>query len=348
MPVLVDRALAGCTIVGPNDGAERPHSRRSDWIEIGLVNNMPDAAIEATEQQFVDLLGRAARDHWIHLRFFSLGEVARGERARRHLGRSYGDVSDLRKAGLDALIVTGAEPKAAHLAAEPYWHAFTQLVDWASSNTISSLWSCLAAHAAVLHLDGIERVPLAQKCIGVFDCGTLAAQPLTEGLPAQSVVPHARWNTLDEDALRRSGYELLTRSPEAGVDAFARQEENLFLFLQGHPEYDALSLLNEYRRDIGRFLRGERADYPAMPRHYFDATAEAAFTALAARAECERDERLLAEFPPVTELDARWQPFAAAIYRNWIGLISAQKRRRMRPAQYVAALRLEQVPAPAA
>ena len=179
MPVLVDRALAGCTIVAPNDGAERPA-----FEKIRLDRDRPRQQHAGRRAQgdraaICRFAGKSRPDHWIHLRFFSLEDVARGERARRHLGRSYGDVADLRKANLDALIVTGAEPKAAHLTEEPYWQAFTQLVDWASSNTISSLWSCLAAHAAVLHLDGIERVPLSQKCIGVFDCGTLAAQPLT-------------------------------------------------------------------------------------------------------------------------------------------------------------------------
>jgi homoserine O-succinyltransferase len=60
---------------------------------------------------------------------------------------------------------------------EPYWAAFSQLVDWASHNTISTLWSCLAAHAAVLRLDRIERVPLREKCIGIFDCDKLADHP---------------------------------------------------------------------------------------------------------------------------------------------------------------------------
>ena len=59
----------------------------------------------------------------------------------------------------------------------------------------------------------------------------------------------------------------------AGVDAFAKQDGSFFLFFQGHPEYDADTLLREYRRDVARFLGGERDDYPAMPHGYFDAEA---------------------------------------------------------------------------
>ncbi len=217
MPVLVDRGRAGCTIVtaaggaAPKDGGHRP-AAGAEWIEIGLVNNMPDAALEATEQQFVDLLAAAAGESWVHLRFFSLPGIPRSERASRNLGRSYGDAANIRKVGLDGLIVTGSEPRAANLTDEPYWRAFTQLVDWAASGTVSTVWSCLAAHAAVLHLDGIGRTPLAEKCMGVFDCEGCGEHPLIEGLPARSSTPHARWNALDEAKLRQSGYEILTRS----------------------------------------------------------------------------------------------------------------------------------------
>ena len=59
---------------------------------------------------------------------------------------------------------------------------------------------------------------------------------------------------------------------------FTREQSfcSLFLFLQGHPEYEAGTLLREYRRDIARFLRGEREHYPAVPQGYFDARANTA------------------------------------------------------------------------
>jgi len=357
MPILLDRGAGGCTILASTGtAAERRQARRhpagSEWIEIGLVNSMPEAALEATEQQFLDLLSAAAGDSWVHLRFFALPGVPRSERGRSYLRQFYGDVGDIRKADLDALIVTGTEPKAANLADEPYWGALTQLVDWASHNTISTIWSCLAAHAAVLHLDGIEGVALPEKCIGVFDCDKLADHPLTANLPPRSAVPHARWNTLRDDALIANGYQVLTRSPTAGIDAFvrqnrAREQQSLFLFFQGHPEYGACSLLNEYRQDVGRFLKGERDQYPAMPQHYFDARTQAALAAFRQQAERQRSEELLSDFPVLSDLSANWQPFAVAIYRNWLSAISAQKQRTQPPTRYMASLRLDQFPAPA-
>jgi hypothetical protein len=71
------------------------------------------------------------------------------------------------------------------------------------------------------------------------------------------------------------------------------------------------------------------------------------------RAATERREELLAEFPVPADptlnatVQASWQPFAAAIYRNWLSCLSAQKQRLLRPAQYMASVRLDQSPAPA-
>ena len=74
--------------------------------------------------------------------------------------------------------------------------------------------------------------------------------------------------------LAAGGYQLLTQSPEAGVDIFAKELRSQFIFFQGHPEYEALSLEREYLRDISRFLAGERDTYPAVPAGYFDAETE--------------------------------------------------------------------------
>jgi homoserine O-succinyltransferase len=138
---------------------------------------------------------------------------------------------------------------------------------------ISTIWSCLAAHAAVLHLDCVERVPLREKCVGIFDCDKLADHPLTANLPPRLAIPHSRWNELSEAALLANGYQVLTRSPAAGIEAFVRQEQSLSLFFRGPPR-------------IRRFLlaerippRRERDRYPAMPQHNFDAATDAALAA---------------------------------------------------------------------
>jgi homoserine O-succinyltransferase len=340
MPILVDKGQDGSHIIAGPTGAHehagatlQADADAGGWIEIALINNMPDAALEATEQQFLGLLAAAAGDRWCRVRFFCLPGVPRGQRGR-DLIASYGDIGALWNGGVDGLIVTGTEPIAQNLSDEPYWPAFTRVVDWAARNTISTVWSCLASHAAVLHLDGISRLPLHEKCFGVFACEPIPGRPFTAELPKQLRMPHARLNGLGESTLLAKGYDIITRSREAGVDMFVRNGESLFLFLQGHPEYGAHSLLNEYRRDIGRFLRGERDLYPPMPKHYFDNETAAALHAFEHNAREVRSETLMDAFP-ATSTDASlintWQPSAVQIYRNWLAHLAARTDRGLPP-----------------
>jgi homoserine O-succinyltransferase len=308
-----------------------------DCIHIGLVNNMPDAVLEATERQFRSLIGLAAEEaggrRAVRLSLFAMPEVPRSDEGRRHIARSYSNIGDLWNHRLDGLIVTGAEPLASKLTDEPYWGSLARLTEWADHNTDSSVWSCLAAHAALLQLDGIVRRPLGEKLSGIFECAVVADHPLTDALPAIARTPHSRWNEVSEDALDACGYRVLTRSAHAGVDAFVKQKNSLFVFFQGHPEYEADSLFREYRRDIRRFLRGEKDSYPAMPQGYFDEETTAILTAVRDRALSDCRDELLAYFPAALlqpKTDNTWRPAAVNIYRNWLLRLGAQKEQRMR------------------
>ena len=112
---------------------------------------------------------------------------------------------------------------------------------------------------------------------------------------------------------------LLTRSAATGVDAFAREERgaSLFVCFQGHPEYEADTLLREYRRDIGRFLRREQEHYPEMPQGYFNDDAAALAEAFRARAICDVRQSSVADFP-MSGLEAgvenTWRRSAIGIY----------------------------------
>src|SRR5271165_359673 len=126
-------------------------------LEIGLVNNMPDTALEATETQFSNLLAKAAGAIDVRLRLYSLPEIVRGEAAKRRIADHYCDLKELWDSDLDALIVAGTEPRHPDLRQEVYWSNLTAIIEWARTRTLSSIWSCLAAHAAVLYLDAIAR-----------------------------------------------------------------------------------------------------------------------------------------------------------------------------------------------
>jgi homoserine O-succinyltransferase len=305
---------------------DRPSGAGRGRLDIGLVNNMPDAALKPTERQFARLLAAASGALDVRLHLFSLPEVPRGDAARGHMRGRYGDLAALERARLDALIVTGAEPVAPSLADEPYWDALTRVVDWAEHNTVSTVWSCLAAHAAVLHLDGIARRRLPEKRSGLFECVRVAEAGLLDGAPAGMRVPHSRWNDLPEGELRRHGYRIESRSLEAGIDTFTKQWGSLFVFLQGHPEYDVETLFREYRRDVQRFLGGERDGLPGVPAHYFDARTEGAAADFARRAAELREPGAWGLFPrvwaPRADLVERWQATAARLYGNWLGHVA--------------------------
>jgi homoserine O-succinyltransferase len=290
---------------------------------------MPDSALQGTERQFCSLLKAAAGSMVVRLTFYALPDVPRSDWGSRHVS-SYCGLGELWDTPVDGLIITGTEPHAADLTEEPYWTSLTQLLQWAEHNTFSTVWSCLAAHAAVLHLDGIRRHRLGEKQCGVFDCERVNDHDLTSGAPRQLCMPHSRWNDIPEDALRSCGYRVLTRSEAAGVDAFVKQRQSLFVFFQGHPEYEADTLLREYRRDIRRFLRRESDSYPTMPQGYFNPETLAALRALREQALANRHEEVIANFPTAltTETVANsWRPDAVRIYRNWLLYLCAQKHR---------------------
>ncbi|HET7885108.1 MAG TPA: homoserine O-succinyltransferase [Bradyrhizobium sp.] len=296
-------------------------------LTIGLINNMPDSALKATERQFMRLLRQAAGDVRIDFHVFSLASVNRSQSAKGRIEGQYTDIAELDRLPIDGLIVTGAEPHTPSLDDEAYWRDLTGIIDWAKDNTRSTIWSCLAAHAAVLHLDGIERERLETKCSGVYDCTAASAHWLTNGLAAPFKIAHSRLNELRADDLAAKGYQLLSRSLRGSVDSFAKNFGSEFIFFQGHPEYEALSLEREYLRDIARFLAGERDRYPGIPVGYFDADTEQRLIAFASRAQSERRPALIAELPERTLRDDIATGAAANVmFRNWIGFLAAPAR----------------------
>lgn len=316
-----------------NEVRRRRDARRdARTVVVGLINNMPDSALTATESQFRRLLEAGSGSLPVRLRTSSLPEVPRSAAALERVKRTYWPIAELLARPLDALIVTGAEPIAPRLDAEPYWARLTALLEWADTHTASSLWSCLAAHAAVQMLDGIERQRRQEKCCGVFEHARGSDHALTKGLAAPLKTPHSRWNDLPLESLRRAGYEILSASTETGADLFVKQRKSLLVFCQGHPEYECDTLLKEYRRDVGRFLRAEQAHYPTVPSGYLDHSALARLAAFRELALQERSPELLASFPMdaiARGLKDSWRSAAIQIYANWLSEIAAAKQ----PAQ---------------
>jgi homoserine O-succinyltransferase/O-acetyltransferase len=296
-----------------------------DAITVGLVNNMGDEALKATERQFGSLVSMSTS---VLLRLFALKRIPRSPRASEYINARYEPASAAMEGKLDALIITGAQPRAARLSEEPYWEELTEVIDWAKEHTASTILSCLAAHAGVWYLDDVERQPLREKCTGVFAFAAQRDHPFVGERGRGRLVPHSRHNGLLQSDLELAGYEVSTSSAAHGVDSFTKSFGSQFVFLQGHLEYDADSLAREYRRDMGRYLGGETDSDPPRPKGYFTEEAETELGGLERRV---REDRRLVQMEDLAKIDAlaptaaQWRDAAISFYRGWIGTIRRLK-----------------------
>ena len=226
---------------------------------------------------------------------------------------------------LDALIITGANVANPSLDQEAFWEPLQEIIAWASENVTSVLCSCLATHAIVKALYGIDRTPLPRKCWGVFGHRLVGTHPLLRDVDRRFDVPQSRHNQISRTQLEGKGLKVLVESEDAGVHVAVSPDEVRFVFFQGHPEYDANSLLKEYKREVNRHLDGARADYPPHPEHYFSPEAVAVADAYQARAlEAKRAGTDIPEFPEVeleSFLSNTWHDTAKAMFDNWLGLV---------------------------
>jgi homoserine O-succinyltransferase len=303
------------------------HNRAS--VHVGLVNNMPDAAMRATEIQFARLLKEAAGALDVRLRLFSMRSIPRSEETRSRMAGFYDDASFLQAAHVDALIVTGAQPSTMDLRDEPYWAELAHLIDWAEVGTVSTLFSCLGAHAAVLQLDGITRRALPKKLSGIYQSMRVEDDPLFFGTGISVPVPHSRRNDIAESDLMARGYRVLSRLDNGQADIFTREPpgHSRFIFFQGHPEYDLGTLSREYLRDMGRFLRGESDERPAIPENYFDRATEARL--LEAEGRADSDLALYTEIVTDALPLKAWRANTVKLFANWLTLIAATKARKL-------------------
>ncbi len=310
----------GRDVVGPDRAVPDLPS-----IRIGLLNLMPDAALEATERQFIRLVSAFQDEANLYVYPFTLAAEVRGADAQRHIRAHYSKFDQLRDSGLDALIITGANPVHADLTAEAYWPGLVEVIDWATEGVRSTMCSCLAAHAVIRHHHGIDRTRLAQKCWGVFPHHIVSEHFLLDGVVAPLEAPHSHLFNLTAEEFEASGAQLLMLGEDC-VHMAVSDEEATFVFFQGHPEYDGVSLAKEYKREIERFFSGARDDYPPFPMHYFEPDTVELLTAYKARViSARRKGGPLPAFPessiPVTE-PPHWSKAGMQTYRNWLAEVS--------------------------
>ncbi len=295
-------------------------------LHVGLLNMMPDAALAATERQFFRLVGESNAIAQFYVHPFTLAELARGAEAQAYVAQYYESFEQIKEQGLDALIITGANVTQPDLALEPFWKPLIKVIDWAYDNVTSTLCSCLATHAVLQFRYHQKRRHLGFKRWGVYSHRVVDRKhPLVSDVNTRLDVPHSRFNDIARAQFEAAGLRVLAESDVAGVHLATSADGFRLVFFQGHPEYDTVSLLKEYKREVARFVKREREDYPPFPENYFTLKSQGILEehrervrAAAAHGASVPDlpESLLA-----TGLDNTWHDTAEAVIDNWVGKV---------------------------
>ena len=329
MPIVANTALPSFERYQREGGdvlaLARARSQDVRELHVGLMNNMPDAALEPTERQFLRLIGDCNGIIQFFVYPFSFSEIPRNDKARAHIRRYYFDFEELKEAGLDALIISGANPVCARLSDESFWDPLCRVLDWAKESVTSTLCACLATHAALNYFHAIERQPLISKRWGVFSNRVSRVHPLVRDVNSRFDVPHSRWNEIYSKQMIDAGLLVLVESEEAGVHLATSHDGLRFIYFQGHPEYDHNSLLKEYKREVNRYLVGDINDYPPYPDHYFSAKSLQLLQGYRKTVEVRRESKLdldVDDFPETDiEVDNTWGDTGRVVFNNWLGAV---------------------------
>lgn len=295
-------------------------------LHIGLLNMMPDAALAATERQFIRLVGSSNPIAQFYVYPFSIPELERGAEATQHIRKYYFEFEQLAADGLDALIITGANVSNPSLDQEAFWEPLIDVVRWAEHNVASIFCSCLATHALVRYYHGLKRRRLEQKQWGVYEhLLTDRRHPLLRDVNTRFDAPHSRYNDVSRAQFESAGLHVLAESPDVGVHLAVSPDQFRVVYFQGHPEYSAISLLKECKREVHRYIIGERTKRPRVPANYLTAAGEQLAAAhIEAVVRAVADGKTPPEFPEA-ELAAQthntWGDTGKAIVNNWLGLV---------------------------
>ena len=293
-------------------------------LHIGLLNLMPDAALRATERQFIRLLGSDA-SILVHVYPTTVGSSKRGEEYQDYITKNYNDISTIYASKLDGLIISGANPSKPDMTDEPFWTPLVEVMDWAMENTNSILCSCLATHALMKYYFNIDRELREQKSWGVFP-HTIAnpSNPLLAGLDDGFMGPHSHFYDLPLEQILETDLEILAYNNQAGFFLASTKDTKLVLY-QGHPEYDAISLLKEYQREITNFLSDLRPDYPSLPENYFSHKAISILENIQKKVLFSKEQPNFQEVDFSKLVKVEWSHPGKILYKNWLNILAKEK-----------------------
>lgn len=223
-------------------------------LKIAILNLMPKK--EDTEVQLLRSLSNTPLQ--VDVTFLTTESYVGKHTPTSHLDQFYLTCRDVKDQKFDGLIITGAPVELMEFEKVNYWEELKLIMEWSKTHVTSTLHICWGAQAGLYYHYGIQKRKLDKKMFGVFEHKVLKRRtPFVRGFDDIFYAPHSRYTTvLKEDILKHYELEILAESDEAGV-LIVMAKEGKQIFIMGHPEYDRISLDQEYKRDIGKGIDTE-------------------------------------------------------------------------------------------
>lgn len=229
-------------------------------INIAIVNLMP--LKEDTELQILRSLSNSPLQ--VNVTFVALTSHESTHTSMSHLNQFYVSYDEIKEDNFDGLIITGAPVEQMEFEEVDYWDEISTIMEWSKTHATSTLHLCWGAQAGLYYHYGIPKVYLDKKMFGVYPHHVMNRKiPLVRGFDDVFYAPHSRHTeTRKEDILKNENLTILAESDEAGV-FLVIDRDGKQIFVMGHPEYDRVTLHNEYMRDKNKGLSIE------LPKNYY-------------------------------------------------------------------------------
>ena len=229
-------------------------------IDILILNLMP--LKEDTELQLLRSLSNTPLQ--VNITFVRTMSYESKHTSREHLEKFYSNFREVRKRKWDGMIITGAPVEKMKFEDVEYWDELTKIMDWAADNVTSTLHICWGAQAGLYYHYGINKYELPKKLSGIYEHRTMhKSQELVRGFDDTFLAPHSRYTGIDAVAVRNNPNLVILADSIICGPYIIVGEGGKNIFITGHPEYDALTLDQEYHRDLGKGLE------PDIPVNYY-------------------------------------------------------------------------------
>ena len=230
-------------------------------LQILILNLMPIK--EDTETQLLRALSNTPLQ--VDCTFLMLSTHVSKNTSASHLNKFYVTFDEIRRQKFDGMIITGAPVENMEFEEVNYWDELTFIMEWSKTHVHSTLHICWGAQAGLYYHYGIPKYKSEKKLAGIYRHKILNRKiPLVRSMDDYVMAPHSRYTEVRrEDIEKHPELTIAAESPEAGI-FLVLNDTGSQIFVQGHPEYDRMTLNNEYHRDLKKGL------HPELPCNYYE------------------------------------------------------------------------------